>query len=193
MTSSSQKTLILQPNPVPDVKPRKKSAQREHYVNNAELLQALIKFRNASLEAKERGEPRPDMGNYIGSCFLKMATRISYKNNFMNYAFREDMISDGIQNCIEYIHNFDPAKSKNPFAYFSQIIHFAFLRRITREKRQLAIKDKIIDRAGFEVVMSGGDNVMSGSSRLEYDAIKDSIQIKSHQFYKGMNSDGEGG
>ena len=64
--------------------------------------------------------------------------------------FREDMICDGIENCVQYIGNFDPSKSSNPFAYFTQIIYYAFLRRISKEKRQLEIKNKIITKSGYD-------------------------------------------
>ena len=108
--------------------------------------------------------------NYLGSCFLKIATHLSYKPNFVNYMFRDDMISDGIENCVQYIHNFDPEKSRNPFAYFTQIIHYAFLRRIQKEKKQLDIKTKIIERTGFDEVMNVDDGALTGSSS-EYNTI----------------------
>ena len=107
----------------------------EHYVNNRELLEALIVYRAKVKEAEENDLPKPRITNYLGSCFLKIATHLSYKPNFVNYMFRDDMISDGIENCVQYIHNFDPEKSRNPFAYFTQIIHYAFLRRIQKEKK----------------------------------------------------------
>ena len=116
--------------------PRKKS---EHYVNNKQLLEALIVYRAEVAHAKENDLPKPRITNYLGECFLKIATHQSYKPNFVNYMFRDDMISDGIENCVQYIHNFDPEKSRNPFAYFTQIIHYAFLRRIQKEKKQLDI------------------------------------------------------
>ena len=155
--------------------PRKKS---EHYVNNKELLQALIVYREKVAHAKENDLPKPRITNYLGECFLKIATHLSYKPNFVNYMFRDDMISDGIENCVQYIHNFDPEKSRNPFAYFTQIIHYAFLRRIQKEKKQLDIKTKIIERSGFDEVMNVYDNAMSGSSS-DYNTIKDNIQYKS--------------
>ena len=155
--------------------PRKKS---EHYVNNKELLQALIVYREKVAHAKENDLPKPRITNYLGACFLKIATHLSYKPNFVNYMFRDDMISDGIENCVQYIHNFDPEKSKNPFAYFTQIIHYAFLRRIQKEKKQLDIKTKIIERTGFDEVMKVDDNSLSGDSS-EYNTIKDNIQYKS--------------
>jgi hypothetical protein len=141
--------------------PKKKP---EHYVNNKELLEALIVYRTKLLDAREKGLPKPRISNYLGECFLKIATHLSYKPNFVNYMFRDDMISDGIENCIQYIHNFDPEKSKNPFAYFTQIIHYAFLRRIQKEKKQLEIKTKIIERTGFDEVMMIDDSLLSGSS-----------------------------
>ena len=155
--------------------PRKKS---EHYVNNKELLQALIVYREKVAHAKENDLPKPRITNYLGECFLKIATHLSYKPNFVNYMFRDDMISDGIENCVQYIHNFDPEKSRNPFAYFTQIIHYAFLRRIQKEKKQLDIKTKIIERSGFDEVMSVDDNAVSGSSS-DYNTIKDNIVYKS--------------
>ena len=157
--------------------PRKKS---EHYVNNKELLQALIVYREKVAHAKENDLPKPRITNYLGECFLKIATHLSYKPNFVNYMFRDDMISDGIENCVQYIHNFDPEKSRNPFAYFTQIIHYAFLRRIQKEKKQLDIKTKIIEKTGFDEVMAVDDNAMSGENS-QYNQIKDSIQYRGNR------------
>ena len=153
---------------------RKKS---EHYVNNRELLEALIVYRAKVANAKENDLPKPRITNYLGECFLKIATHLSYKPNFVNYMFRDDMISDGIENCVQYIHNFDPAKSKNHFAYFTQIIHYAFLRRIQKEKKQLDIKKKIIERSGFDEVMMVDDTALTGNSS-DYNTIKDNIIYK---------------
>ena len=157
--------------------PRKKS---EHYVNNKQLLEALIVYREKVAHAKENDLPKPRITNYLGECFLKIATHLSYKPNFVNYMFRDDMISDGIDNCVQYIHNFDPEKSKNPFAYFTQIIHYAFLRRIQKEKKQLDIKTKIIERSGFDEVMMVDDTALTGNSS-DYNTIKDNIIYKSNR------------
>tara|TARA_B100000424_G_scaffold147123_1_gene112148 strand:- start:131 stop:607 length:477 start_codon:yes stop_codon:yes gene_type:complete len=157
--------------------PRKKS---EHYVNNKELLEALIVYREKVAIAKEKDLPKPRITNYLGSCFLKIATHLSYKPNFVNYMFRDDMISDGIENCVQYIHNFDPEKSRNPFAYFTQIIHYAFLRRIQKEKKQLDIKNKIIEKTGFEEVMNVEAGALTGAMS-EYNTIKDNIAQKKNR------------
>jgi hypothetical protein len=122
-----------------------------HYVNNADFLAALVKYREQVAHAKEHGLEKPIISNYIGECILKIGTHLSYKPNFINYSYRDDMILDGVENCIQYIDNFDPAKSNNPFAYFTQIIYYAFLRRIAKEKKQSYIKGKLIQNMPFEM------------------------------------------
>ena len=119
-----------------------KRKRSEHYVNNKEFLYAIVEYKAKVKEALEAGKPKPRITNYLGSCFLKIATHLSYKPNFVNYMFKDDMVCDGIENCVQYINNFNPEKSSNPFAYFTQIIHYAFLRRIQKEKKQLEIKQR---------------------------------------------------
>jgi hypothetical protein len=120
-----------------------------HYVNNADFLAALEKYREDCVNAEKNGTPDPKIPNYIGECFLKIAEHLSRKPNFISYTYRDEMISDGIENCVMYFRNFDPEKSKNPFAYFTQIIYYAFLRRIMREKKQLYVKYKATQQFGL--------------------------------------------
>ena len=154
-----------------------KRKRSEHYVNNKEFLAALIKYREDKEIAEIQGKPKPPIPRYIGECFLKIANHLSFKPNFVNYMFKEDMISDGIENCVQYIHNFNPEKSQNPFAYFTQIIHYAFLRRIQREKRQLEIKNKILERSGYSEVFVD-DNTIDGGNYSDYNSIKDGVHSK---------------
>ena len=154
-----------------------KRKRSEHYVNNKEFLAALIKYREDKEIAEMKGLPKPPIPRYIGECFLKIANHLSFKPNFVNYMFKEDMVSDGIENCVQYIHNFNPEKSQNPFAYFTQIIHYAFLRRIQREKRQLEIKNKIIERSGYNEVFDD-NNTLDGSNYSDYNSIKDAVHSK---------------
>ena len=139
---------------------RKKS---EHYVNNKEFLQAMIEYKDKCEKAQKRGRKNPPVTNYIGSCFLKIANHLSYRPNFINYTFRDDMISDGIENCLQYLNNFNPKKSNNPFAYFTQIIYYAFVRRIQKEKKQSNIKYKMIEQAGIDEF-----DTLPGDSNSEY-------------------------
>ena len=158
--------------------PMTKRKRSVHYVNNKEFLAALIAYREMVQLAEQRGDPKPRITNYLGECFLKIATHLSFKPNFVNYIFKDDMISDGIENCVQYIHNFDPEKSQNPFAYFTQIIHYAFLRRIQKEKKQLEIKNKILEKTGFDEVFYD-DNTIDGANYSDYNQIKDSVHSKS--------------
>jgi hypothetical protein len=153
---------------------RKKS---EHYVNNKQFLIAIIDYKDQVAIADAKGIGRPRITNYIGECFLKIATHLSYKPNFVNYMFKDDMICDGIENCVQYINNFNPEKSQNPFAYFTQIVHYAFLRRIQKEKKQLEIKEKIIEKTGFEQVFVS-DGELTSNERSEYNSIKDNVRSK---------------
>lgn len=116
-----------------------------NYINNPDFLIAITEYRNSVRAAVKDQKPRPHVPRYIGECFIKIANRLSHKPNFINYSFREEMISDGIENCLQYIDNFDPDKSQNPFAYFTQIIYFAFLRRIEKEKKNLYVKYKMAE------------------------------------------------
>ena len=130
-----------------------------HYVNNKDFLEAIVEMKRKVKEAEEKGLPKPIVSNYIGECILKIATHLSYKPNFINYSYRDDMILDGVENCIQYIDNFNPDKSSNPFAYFTQIIYYAFLRRIAKEKKQSYIKGKLIQDMPFDAfeVQEGDD------------------------------------
>lgn len=121
----------------------KQTTDKSHYVDNDKLLQAMIDYRIKVQEAKAKDMDLPQVPNYIGSCVLLIAQRFSFGPSFVNYPYREELVSDGVENCIRYINNFDPEKSDNPFAYFTQIIYFAFLRRIQKEKKQLYVKHKI--------------------------------------------------
>lgn len=121
----------------------------KHYVNNADFLEALVKYKQSCKEAEQNSKPEPTIPNYIGECFLKIAEHLSRKPNFISYSFRDEMIADGIENCLMYFRNFDPDKSKNPFAYFTQIIYYAFLRRIMKEKKQLYVKYKATEQFGI--------------------------------------------
>ncbi len=133
-------------------------SKQKHYINNEDFLRALVDYKTTCLEAEKENKPKPNIPNYIGECFMKIAEGLSHKPNFINYTYRDEMIADGIENCLMYFENFDPNKSKNPFAYFTQVIYFAFLRRIQKEKKQLYVKYKATEMFGvldeFEMMES---------------------------------------
>ena len=153
--------------------PRKK----QHYVDNEKFLEVMGDYREKFLQSKDNDTERPMLPEYAGECFLKIAERLSHRPNFINYAFREEMVSDGIENCVMYASNFNPEKSTNPFAYFTQIIYFAFLRRIEKEKKQLYIKYKTMEEYSSlednvdmgEMGQSDARKIASGASPLSAD------------------------
>tara|TARA_B100000676_G_scaffold80759_2_gene80671 strand:- start:241 stop:717 length:477 start_codon:yes stop_codon:yes gene_type:complete len=146
--------------------------KKQHYVDNKKFLVEIVKYREAVETAKLQEKPKPRITHYLGDCFLKIATHLSYRPNFINYMYKEDMISDGVENCVQYIDNFDPAKSKNPFAYFTQIVYYAFLRRIAKEKRQMDIRDKLIEKNGYDQVFHSDEN----DNHADMNSIKSRIE-----------------
>src|SRR6056300_1536766 len=141
----------------------RKTTKKEHYVNNKEFLEAMKLYRKSVNKAIKDKKPKPPVTDYIGGCFLKIANHLSYRPNFINYTFRDDMISDGIENCLQYLDNFNPAKSNNPFAYFTQIIYYAFIRRIQKEKKQTNIKYRMIEQGNIDEF-----SVLPGDTNSDY-------------------------
>lgn len=132
---------------------KKKDETSKHYIDNKQFLQALIEYKKEVNQAKKNNEERPQVPDYIGDCFIKIANHLAYKSNFINYSFREDMILDAIENCLIYMDNFDPKKSSNPFAYFTQITYYAFVRRIQKEKKYLQTKYRYIESLDIEGII----------------------------------------
>jgi len=148
-----------EPNKKPKIKPRDKP----HYVNNKQFSQSVVDYVTSVNEAREKMVDEPRITEYIGTCFLKIAEGLSHKPNFVGYTYREEMVMDGVENCIKAIMNYDVKKATrtglpNAFAYFTQIVYFAFLRRIAKEKKQQEIKEKYIDYAGASAFMEIGDH-----------------------------------
>lgn len=151
--------------------------KKTNYVDNKLFLKEIVAYRKAVRKAKREGGEKPRIPEYIGECFMLIAENMSHKYNFLSYTFRDEMVSDAIENCVMYADNFNPAKSKNPFAYFTQIVYYAFLRRIQREKKQLYVKYKSTELHGildeFEQMESEGG--MTRQFEM-YDNISEFIQ-----------------
>ena len=125
----------------------------KHYIDNKKFYTEMIKMKESQIDGK------CEINDYIGQCFLDIANGLSNRPNFINYTFKEDMVFDGVENCIRYCHNFDPDKSKNPFSYFTQIVYYAFLRRIEKEKKQSYIKFKMTEMTRVEELVDSEGNI----------------------------------
>ena len=138
---------------------------------------AVIAHNEACKEAVANEEDKPRVSEYIGECIYKIATRLSTKPNFINYSYRDEMICDGIENTLQYINNFNGEKSQNAFAYVTQIIYFAFLRRIHKEKKQAAIKQRSITQAGYLFdTFDTIDGDTTGMNNSYIDFLQDNMQ-----------------
>lgn len=165
----------------------------KHYVNNAEMLGVLTEYRNKVLTAKQNDTVKPRVPNYIGECILLIANNLAKKPNFVNYTYKDEMISDGIENCLQYIDNFDPEKSKNPFAYFTQIIYYAFIRRIHKEKKQSYIKHKSLEHSIiFNTLVGNNEEGLfeSKNNQQDNDRINNLIDSVEKKFKKTKKKKG---
>ena len=143
---------------------KRRDPNSAHYIDNKEFLTKISEYRERRIEAEECGDPKPQVTNYLGECFVKIANHLAYKSNFVNYTFRDEMILDGIENCLTYMDNFDPAKSNNPFAYFTQITYYAFIRRIQKEKRHMETKFKYIKSLDIDQILQQSADGSEGSN-----------------------------
>lgn len=119
-----------------------KKRKAVNYINNKDLFEVMSKFYYDCKEAKEQERQTPKIPEYVGKCFLQICNKLSSRSNFANYTYRDEMVEDGIENCIMAVYGFNPERSSNPFAYFTQIAWNAFIRRIKREKKETYIKHK---------------------------------------------------
>lgn len=166
---------------------KKTDKDAKHYIDNKEFLRALTEFKKEVDEAKGNGQERPQVPEYIGDCFIKIANHLAFKSNFINYSFREDMILDAIENCLIYMDNFDPAKSSNPFAYFTQITYYAFVRRIQKEKKHLYTKYKYIESLDLDdIIRQGHDEGEYANAFVSY--LKKQVDT-AHQELKDVKKD----
>jgi Sigma-70 region 2 len=122
--------------------PVKKKRAPRHYVNNGQLYEELVAFKEKCLKAREEGKPEPRLSNYVGQCILLICQRIGTRPNFSGYSYRDEMVDDAIENCVAAISSFDPAKSNHPFNYLSTVAMNAMIRRIQKEKRETYMKHK---------------------------------------------------
>ena len=158
---------------------RKKSI---HYVNNAQFSQAVVDYVGKLEECRKEEISLPKVPDYIAQCFLRIAEGLSHKANFIRYTYREEMVMDAVENCLKAISNYNLEAATrtgkpNAFAYFTQITWFAFLRRITKEKKQQDIKLKYLTKSGIESFIDVGDEAAAGDVASHFvDTLKDRIQ-----------------
>jgi hypothetical protein len=145
-----------------EVKEKIKPRDKPHYVNNREFSYSVVDYVKEANAADEAELKRPVVTDYIAMCFMKICEGLSHKPNFVRYTYRDEMVMDGVENCLKAIHNYniDAATrtgKPNAFAYFTQIAYFAFIRRIVKEKKQADIKFKFMEQADVEQFVTSID------------------------------------
>ena len=158
---------------------RKKSI---HYVNNADFSTAVVSYVEKVENARKEERDIPKVPDYIAQCFLRIAEGLSHKANFIRYTYREEMVMDAVENCLKAIGNYNLEAATrtgkpNAFAYFTQITWYAFLRRITKEKKQQEIKLKYLTKSGVESFVDVGlEGVGANQASFFVDTLRDRIQ-----------------
>ena len=158
---------------------RKKSI---HYVNNADFSTAVVSYVEKVEKARKEETHIPKVPDYIAQCFLRIAEGLSHKANFIRYTYREEMVMDAVENCLKAIGNYNLEAATrtgkpNAFAYFTQITWYAFLRRITKEKKQQEIKLKYLTKSGVESFVDvGSEGVGANQASFFVDTLRDRIQ-----------------
>jgi len=153
-----------------------------HYVNNAQFSQAVVDYVGHLEECRKDEITLPKVPDYIAQCFLRIAEGLSHKANFIRYTYREEMVMDAVENCLKAISNYNLEAATrtgkpNAFAYFTQITWFAFLRRITKEKKQQEIKMKYLTKAGVDnFIDTGSEQGAIDVASHFVDTLRDRIQ-----------------
>ena len=110
------------------------------YINNRKLHDTLVAWKSACRAAQDEQRPNPDTPRYVAEAVMLIARRLATKSQFCMWPWVEDMIADAMLACFKAVRLFDPTKSQNPFAYFTQVAWNAFLARINAERKQTYLR-----------------------------------------------------
>ena len=158
-----------------------KAKAKPHYVNNRDFSEAVMDYAISARKAKSKDKQVPVVTDYIAQCFIRIAEGLSHRPNFIRYTYREEMVMDAVENCLRAINNYNIETATrtgkpNAFSYFTQICYFAFIRRITKEKKQQDIKFKFIEKMGIEdFVQMGMDNDTANETMAYVDTLRQRI------------------
>tara|TARA_R110000803_G_scaffold63269_1_gene123882 strand:- start:1618 stop:2193 length:576 start_codon:yes stop_codon:yes gene_type:complete len=165
----------------------KTEKNKAHYINNKEFSLAVVEYVKTVTVAREKNKPTPIVTDYIARCFIKISEGLSHRPNFVRYTYREEMVMDAVENCLRAINNYNidtATRTGNPnaFSYFTQICFYAFIRRITKEKKQQEIKYRFIEKMGIEdFVEMGMDNAVAQETQNYVDTLRQRIGVIRHK------------
>lgn len=126
------------------------------YLNNKDLM-AEVK------RSKDVGQ----MTNELATMLQLLCSKYAKKGNFINYSYNEDMQAYAMMMLVRTWNSFDPAKSNNPFAFFTQCIKNSFIQYLNQEKRQRDVRDVILIDQGMNPSYGYDDGTTRSGGELE--------------------------
>lgn len=112
--------------------PKKKKPK--NYINNADLLIEISKSRQTG-----------KMTDKLAHMLMMLCQRYAKHSDYSRiYSYEEDMQAFALLTLVKVWPSFNPEKSQNPFAYFTQIIRHAFYQYLNHEKKQREVKDEML-------------------------------------------------
>lgn len=115
-----------------------KKKTKNMYITKAELLKEVI-------ISKQKGK----MSNELARMLMLLTSKYAKSSNFARYTFNEDMQAFALMMLVRTWNSFDPTKSENPFAFFTQCIKNSFIQFLNTEKRQRNIRDELLVDQGL--------------------------------------------
>jgi hypothetical protein len=122
-----------------------------YYVDPEWLSKRLREYSADCKEAAAQDDDKPVIPDDLAKAIVMTVEKMSHRPNFSGYAiggWLTEMKMDAIETLVKYLDRYDESKTnvKNPgYAYISRIIWQAFVRRIEKEKKNTAIKNKMYD------------------------------------------------
>ena len=127
-------------------KPKKERKPRKvNYLNNKDLLIEVAKSKE---NIQANGQPM--MTDKLAHMLQTLAARYGKKGNFAGYSYNDDMQAFAMMMLVRTWKSFDPAKSNNPFAFFTQCIKNSFIQFLNSERRQRDVRDLLLVDQGLD-------------------------------------------
>ena len=165
-----------------------KDKNAAHYIDNKRFFKEISIWKEEWDRNVAEDKPAPRCTEYLGGCFVKISNHLAYKSNFVNYTYRDEMILDGIENCLRYADRFNPEKSNNPFAYFTQITYYSFIRRIKKEAKQAETKLRVLQNIDLHQLLAEIENGGTDNEYLRWVQTQLDVNLKEKAELKKMDN-----
>jgi DNA-directed RNA polymerase specialized sigma subunit len=117
---------------------KKPPKKKTNYLTNKDLLPEVIK-------CKEKGE----MSDRLAEMLQLLTAKYGRSAQFGGYTFNDDMQAYAMMMLCKTWSGFNPERSSNPFAYYTQSIKNSFKQFLNREKVQRVVRDELLVNSGY--------------------------------------------